>query len=83
MNCSALYRIAEEEAERQATLPGYHDDTFAAGAVWGAMAVFALIGMAEAIRQTDDYRREHTCYWCKLVDHGGARRCPKAPECPF
>lgn len=34
MNCSAFYRIAEEEVERSAMLPGHYDDTFAAGAVW-------------------------------------------------
>ena len=46
MNCSVLYRYAEEEAERQATLPGYHDDTFAAGYVEGAMAALGILGMA-------------------------------------
>ena len=53
MNCSAFYRLAEEEVERSAMLPGHYDDTFAAGAVWGAMVAFLTRSAS------DRHRRNH------------------------
>lgn len=54
-----FHTIAEDEDERRASLPGYHADTFAAGAVWGAGWAFAILGMAEAIAE-----REACCKRC-------------------
>lgn len=53
MNCSVFYRLAEEETERMSALPNSFDDTFAAGAVWGAMAAFGLMGMAHSIHDRE------------------------------
>jgi hypothetical protein len=85
MNCSVFYRYAEEECERQAMLPGYHDDTFAAGAVWGAMAVFALIGMAEAIAERESYCKACGVWLldceCPRVYAPRSTRARAAPSC--
>ena len=57
----SLYDVAETENNRRAALPGYHSDSFEAGAEWGAGWAFALVGMAKAIAE-----REAFCKRCGI-----------------
>jgi hypothetical protein len=91
VNWSSVYRLAEEEDERRSAQPNSHDDTFAAGALWGAGWMAALIGMAEAIRASHpfDVPWRFPCAYCGLpVDsvenHDGyldreKHACPPSP----
>ncbi len=61
-----LDELAYDECVRMARVvrldDEFDDDSFALGAEWGAGWAFALIGMAQAIRDTDRWRRAVDAY---------------------